>query len=436
MPQLSLLLQQSHRSRLDSSFQSLEKITPVSFFSFENPVLFSLILLGVILSVVFIFYRYVIIPMRKKHLQEQENLKLQQAELMALFTELAPDPIFRFDEKGKIVLANNSAHRIFPHKALLGENVNNILPFITEINIEDIITTGGTINETAILKDRHFQFLVAGVPRFSFCQVYGRDITDLIKTQSDLKSALVRAEESKKLKEFFLSQISHEVRSPLNAIIGYSDLILQDFQHMDPELEESLRSIINNSKRIYRTFDLLLNMSQLQTGKYETRFEKVDILSILKTLQREYHSISTENNTELSIINNAPEHAVNADHYSITQVFSNLIDNAIKFTKNGNINITIYRDANSILCVDIADTGIGIPEDYQRKLFTTFSQADMSYQKPYEGTGLGLALVKSFIDLNMAKIKCDSAPGKGSTFTVIFSGDKKWSYQKQQNQKY
>ncbi|MEW6196946.1 MAG: PAS domain-containing sensor histidine kinase [Bacteroidota bacterium] len=378
----------------------------------------------------FIFYRYVIIPMRKKHLQEQENLKLQQAELMALFAELSPDPIFRFDENGKIVLANNSAHHLFPYKILLGGQVDSILPFMKGFNIHDIITNSKTLNYTTILGDSYYQFIIAGVKKFSVCQVYGRDITELKIKERELKDALVKAEEGKKLKEYFLSQISHEIRSPLNVIIGYSDMFMNEFKHDRPELRDIFLSIINNSKRLYRTFDLMLNMSQLQTGQYEVRYERVNILALLTTIRNELKTFSDEKNIKINLINMLEdEPIVTVDHYSIAQVFINLIDNAIKYTEEGKIDIIIYKE-NLNLCVDISDTGIGIKKDYLNKLFTPFSQADMGYTRPYEGTGLGLALVKGFIDINRAKIKVNSEPGKGSIFTVILDGEKRWGLQK------
>lgn len=423
---LSLLLQVSSKSSLDSSFQSIEKITPVSLFSPENPLLFSLVLIIIIIVVTFVYYRYIIIPLKKKHLQEQENLKLQQAELMALFTELSPDPIFRFDEKGKILLANNSAHKLFPHKILVGEQVEIILPFVKSFDLHDIILGNKVIDHTTLLGESYYQFIIDGVSKFKFCQVYGRDITELKKSERDLKDALTKADESKKLKEFFLSQISHEIRSPLNVIIGYSEILRNELSEKSSEVDNYLIPIINNSKRLYRTFDLMLNMSQLQAGKYQVRYEKVDLFNMLRNLLNEYKSYAEQKRIKLSLFSLIEgDVIVIADHYSIGQIFSNLIDNAIKYTENGSVEIKIYPE-NFNVCIDITDTGIGIPKEYQSKLFTPFSQADMSYTRIFDGTGLGLALVKQFIDINRAKIKVNSEYGRGSTFTVILNGDRKW----------
>lgn len=365
--------------------------------------------------------------MKKRHLKEEENLRLQQAELMALFAELSPDAVFRFDETGKIILANNSAHKIFPHRMLLGEQVQNLLPFINNYNIKEIISNERTLNYTTPLGESHFQFIVEGIKKFNICQAYGRDITGLKNTERDLKEALIKAEESKKLKEYFLAQMSHEIRSPLNVIVGYSDILSDELSNeKKEELGKILRSMKNNSKRLYRTFDLLLNMSQLQTGKYEARFEKVNLFALLKTIQSEFNSMAEEKRLKLNLINKIEaDVTVIVDHYSLTQVFINLIDNSIKYTNEGKIDIVIYRE-NSSVCIDVTDTGKGMSKEYISRIFVPFTQEEMGYSRRYEGTGLGLAIVKSFIDINRAKIKVKSEVNYGSTFTVIINGDKKW----------
>lgn len=373
--------------------------------------------------------------MRKKHLEAEENLKLQQAELMALFASLAPDPIFRTDESGLITLANNSAHKIFPNKTLLGEHVHDILPFTSNYDLTKMILENITLMDTIRIEKSYYQFLIVGSSRFKMCQVYGRDITELALKENQLKSALDKAEESKKLKEFFLAQISHEIRSPLNVIVGYSDLISDELKGTNrDDLSNILRSIKNNSKRLYRTFDLLLNMSQLQTGRYEIRIEKVDLLSILNTIYVEYKSMAEEKGLNLVLNNTLEENViVFCDHYSISQAFNNIIDNAIKYTQGGSIEIKLYRDDGN-LCIDIVDTGKGMSKDFIDQLFTPFTQEEMGYTRRFDGTGLGLAIVKNFIELNDANIKVTSEKERGTKFTVIFNGDKKWNTQTKKNQ--
>ena len=420
-----MLLQQLHKTSLDSSFQSLEKINKNQLFSLDNPIVISLIIIGVILVVTYIYYRYVIIPMKKKHLQEEENLRLQQAELMALFAELSPDPIFRFESSGRIILANNSAHKIFPSRILVGETVHTVLPFLEKYDIKDIIADGKSVSDTFRLGNNYFQFIIEGVKKFNVCQVYGRDISELKHTELELKNALSRAEEAKQLKEYFLAQISHEIRAPLNVIVGYSDILTEELKEFkNDDIANILRSMKNNSKRLYRTFDLLLNMSQLQTGRYDARFEKVDLYAMLETLEADFRSLAEEKNLDLHLNKNIPNGAkVIADHYSISQVFINLIDNSIKYSSSGKIDIVVYKH-DSKTCVDISDTGKGMSKEFIDKLFTPFTQEEMGYTRRYEGTGLGLAIVKSFVEINRAKVKVKSEVNKGTTFTIIFNGEK------------
>ncbi len=409
---------------MDSSFQSLEKIKPVSFLSADNPVLLSLILIVVVLSVSYVFWRYVIVPMHKRHVEEQERLKVQQTELMALFAELSPDPIIRFDNKGKIVLANNSAHKIIPHRMLLGEQIDTILTFMKDYDIEDIIKNDKTVTCTSTIAGNQYQFLIAGISRLNVCQVYGRDISELKKTEHELKIALEKANESRKLKEYFLSQISHEIRSPLNIIIGYADLFVHD-KDIDEEKKHAYLAMINNSKRLYRTFDLLINMSQIQTHQYQLRFERVDLNAVLKTIYNELESHAEEKNLKFIVTSNVNDAIVTADHYSVTQALINLVDNAIKYTEYGKVEVVLDRRDHNLI-IEVSDTGIGIEKDYLEKLFTPFTQADMSYTRLYEGIGLGLALVKHFLELNKAEIKVKSEHKRGSVFTIIFKEGLKW----------
>jgi signal transduction histidine kinase len=363
--------------------------------------------------------------MKRKHLEEEENLRLQQAELMALFAELSPDPIFRFESSGRIILANNSAHKIFPSRILVGETVQTVLPFLSKYDVKDIIADNKSVSDTFRLGNNYFQFIIEGVKKFNVCQVYGRDISELKHTELELKNALSRAEEAKQLKEYFLAQISHEIRAPLNVIVGYSDILAEELvEYKNEDIAGILRSMKNNSKRLYRTFDLLLNMSQLQTGRYDARFEKVDLYSMLETLEADFKSLADEKNLGLSLVRNIPNSAkIIADHYSVSQVFINLIDNSIKYSSSGKIEIVVYKQ-DSDTCVDIRDTGKGMSKEFIDKLFTPFTQEEMGYTRRYEGTGLGLAIVKSFLDINKAKVKVKSEVNKGTTFTIIFNGEK------------
>ena len=362
--------------------------------------------------------------MRVRHIQEEEKIRLQQAELMALFAELSPDLILRFNINGRVVLANNSAHQVFHKKFMLGGQIEDILPKVSRFNYTKLIESDDQEEFTVKINKRYYQFILAGVSKIKVGQLYGRDITELKEKEEELKIALEKAEESQKLKADFLARISHEIRSPLVAIQGYSELIMSDYMdNYSSELKRIFASIDKNSKRLYRTVDLILNMSQLQTGKYEPKLDKVNLSEILSIIHSEFKSSALEKHLTFNL-NQDPDSSlvVTADEYSVKQIFINLVDNAIKFTSKGEVSISIYKE-NSHKCVQIKDTGIGISTQYLETMFTPFSQEKTGYTRPYEGTGLGLALVKNYVDVNKASITVDTDPKSGSSFTVKFKGE-------------
>lgn len=358
--------------------------------------------------------------MRIKHLKAEENIRLQQAELMALFASLAPDLILRFEKGGNIALANNAAHKTFPDENLVGGHVEDVLPILKEFNLEKLIDEGEKKDFTVIINNRFYQFILAGVQQIKVGQLYGRDITELVQKESELKIALEKAEESEKLKADFLARVSHEIRSPLVAIQGYSEYLLDEYSNMEPEFLDIFRSMDKNSKRLFRTMDLIINTSQLTTSKYEPSLSEINIEEMLGVIHSEYKSFAEEKNIIFNLNNTAStKPVVSVDEYSVHQIFVNLVDNALKFTEKGSVDVNIYEE-NSFKCVEIKDTGVGMSNQYIDNLFSPFSQEKTGYTRPYEGTGLGLALVKNYVDINKATITVKSSSNVGSTFTVKF----------------
>lgn len=405
---------------MDSTFQSLEKIAPETLLNFDNPILLSLIIIVVILAIIIIYYKYVIIPLRIKFVEEKQAMQAQHSEMMALFSELSPDPVIRCDVSGKILLSNESANDIFSKKMLLGEYIEKVFPIIRNFDIEKVIDYGLIKNFEHTVDGRHFQFVIAGIPKYNAIQIYGRDISQLKSTQHELKVALSKAKAATKLKEEFLSRISHEIRSPLVSIQGYSELLKSQVDEFGQEYQSIFQSIENNSKRLYRTVELILNMSQVQTGSYESSFKEINIYSVVEKTYREFKSFAEESKIDFTfeaLLDH--ETTIFGDEYSVSQIVVNLIDNAFKYTREGRIFLSLYKQNKSIK-ISIEDTGVGISEKYLNNLFQPFSQEYSGYTRPYDGTGLGLALVKSFVDLNEAKIEVNSEVNVGTKFSVAF----------------
>ncbi|MEW6701930.1 MAG: PAS domain S-box protein, partial [Bacteroidota bacterium] len=250
------------------------------------------------------------------------------------------------------------------------------------------------------------------------------DITEKKKVLDELVKAKHEAEKADRLKSEFLAQISHEIRSPLYVLLSFSEILREKFgDKIDPETADSFNAIETSGKRIIRTVDMVLNMSEIQTGSYEYRPQKIDLLkNVLLVLEKEYRYLAERKKINMKINSSTENAQIVADQYSVTQIFANLIDNAIKYTQRGNIDVSVQRDENEKLIVNVSDTGIGISEHYMSNLFLPFSQEETGYSRSYEGNGLGLALVKKYCEINNAEIFVKSSKGKGTTFSVRFLG--------------
>ncbi|MBI1936938.1 MAG: hybrid sensor histidine kinase/response regulator [Ignavibacteriales bacterium] len=248
------------------------------------------------------------------------------------------------------------------------------------------------------------------------------DMTERKRFEENLRWAKEKAEQSEKLKSEFLAQMSHEIRTPLNIILNYESLLREEFDiKNDPAKKEILDIILFSGKRLIRTVDSILNMSELQAGTYQVSFKEVDVYAnSLKPLYNEYKINADRKHLDFVLNNLCGDTRINTDEYSLTQVFSNLIDNAIKYTENGTVQINLLRDDENHLCVEVADTGIGISEDFRPYIFGAFRQEEHGYTRKYEGSGLGLALVKRYCELIHADIEVDSEKGKGTKFKVRF----------------
>ncbi len=241
------------------------------------------------------------------------------------------------------------------------------------------------------------------------------------KLHEELKKAKNEAEESDRLKSAFLSQISHEVRTPLNTIFNYNSILKELFyEKVEDEYKFIFSSMQSAGERIIRTLDNVVNMSLLDSGEFSISKTTINLEQLLKKLIKEFETFAKSKNIELKFENKVKHCIVLADEYTINLLFQNLIDNAIKFTDSGFVNVVIKKNRTSNLTVAVEDTGKGISKEYLNDLFDIFSQEEIGYTRRYEGAGLGLAIVNEFAKLNDCKIEVKSKVGKGSKFTVVF----------------
>lgn len=247
-----------------------------------------------------------------------------------------------------------------------------------------------------------------------------RDITDRKNNEGELLKAKIDAERSNNLKDAFIANISHEIRTPLNGIIGMSSLLKDTLNNdITEEQDDYLGSINRSSNRIIRTMEMIVNYSRLQVGEFPVSPKPVNLCCIIKQLILEYKHIVENKGLNFVYDCTIPDGYINADEYSITNAISYLLDNAVKFTNQGEIKIRLFEE-NETVVVCIEDTGIGISEEYSRHLFEPYSQEETGYSRSHEGVGLGLSLVKKFLALNNAAISVKSEKGVGTAFKIAF----------------
>ena len=237
---------------------------------------------------------------------------------------------------------------------------------------------------------------------------FGRDVTDTVEAARKLKKAKENAERSERLKSAFLANMSHEIRTPLNAIVGFSRIISEVENPEDKA--EFCRIIEENNERLLHLVNELLDISKIEADMVKFNIQPIAMNELCKEV---YHAFELRCPPEIQLINEATgkEHFAMADKNRTIQIISNLIDNALKFTKRGSIHFG-YKVKGEFLEIYTTDTGIGIASDQLDTIFNRFVKANENIQ----GTGLGLSICKMLVEKMGGQICVESQLGKGTTF--------------------
>ena len=256
------------------------------------------------------------------------------------------------------------------------------------------------------------------------------NVTEEVEAQEQLNSALFRAEEANNSKSEFLAKMSHEIRTPLHAIVGFTDILNK--RNLSEKNEYYVNMVSSSADELLNLVNDILNWAKIDSGNIEIKETIIDINDVCEQIVLNFQRAASEN---LKITFEPLKNPiyVKLDEFRLKQVLNNLLTNAIKFTKKGEVSLVLNymeKGNNVDLIISVNDTGIGIPNDQYERIFKNFEQAKGQNIAEYGGTGLGLAITKLLVQKMKGKISVESEVGLGSKFIIQFENIEKGKFEK------
>jgi PAS domain S-box-containing protein len=353
--------------------------------------------------------------------------------------DIALDAVVTIDDRGLVTGWNPQAEQIFGWKSgeVIGQSLTNTIgpPRYREAHERGIrhyaqTGTGSVLNKrieiTALDRTgREFPIELSITPMHldgkTIFSAFLRDITERKQAEDELRRAQTVAESASRAKTEFLANMSHELRTPLNAIVGTSDLLLKT--SLTSEQRQCALMSQRSSQALLRLVNDVLDLAKIEAGTVRVESAPFDLAELLERTKRLMELRQLRKNVALAftVAPDVPTQ-LEGDGLRLQQILFNLLGNALKFTDEGSVSLTVSRattDAHRpLLRFTVSDTGIGIPADHLEHIFDRFTQVDSGDNRKYGGTGLGLSICKQLVQLMQGTIQVTSEMGKGSTFTV------------------
>ncbi len=374
----------------------------------------------------------------------QLERELRESEKISHFYKMALDnaAIVAFtDASGKITYANEMFSRISGYKVseLLGQDhriLNSGLmgkEFFKQM--WSTISSGQAWNGEICNKAKngsHYWVDTTIIPfkdkdgKIERYMAIRRDITETVKAKEvlqlktkELEDAYIKAEAATKAKSEFLSTMSHEIRTPLNGIIGMTNLLMET--SLDEEQRELASTVSLSGKTLLTIVNDILDFSKIEAGRMELEIVEFEATEYFKDLLKPLKFAAEKKGLDFLISFDGNNSTVVGDQGRVGQILTNLVSNAVKFTRKGHIKVDITfrtQSENTLLVMKVKDTGVGIPGDAKARMFQAFTQAEQSITRHYGGTGLGLSISKRLADMMKGSIRFDSSENQGTEFVV------------------
>ncbi|HED35792.1 MAG TPA: response regulator [Gammaproteobacteria bacterium] len=370
---------------------------------------------------------------QEKHDFIEKTLNTSRRELKGVLENLQ-ETYYRTDLNGLVLFVSSSVELLLGYTAEELTGKNSIDYYINPENrtkfIEALQANNGHVEQypftlkhkdgSTIWLSTNARFLLDENGNIIGIEGTGQSFTARKIAEENLIKAKEQAERANKAKSLFLANMSHEVRTPMNSIVGFTNLLSES--KLDKKQAEYVETINTSMNDLLNIINDILDFSRIESGKMELITQTIDLKAFFESIIRLFSSAAKAKLLDLSYVieGSIPEYII-VDPLRLRQVISNLIDNAIKFTDSGSVTLSISMSqatgsSNNELQVKVTDTGKGIAEKDKERIFTAFCQTNDSIYKPDSGTGLGLAISRQLIELMKGKISLEKPPQQGAIF--------------------
>jgi PAS domain S-box-containing protein len=341
-------------------------------------------------------------------------------------TKYANDMIISVDKRGKILEANQKAFNTYGYSKnellnmelldLSYDKKKDVEVIFSSINNPDGVlfeTNHKRKNGTIIPVEISAKLIKQGEEEILLAII--RDNTERKKLELDLILAKDKAEEMDRLKTTFLSNMSHELNTPMSGIIGFSELLLSE---MDNKNHREMAKIIHkSSKRLNETLNSILDLSKIESQKLDLRYNRIDLVTMIQECKYAFSDAINKKGLKFSVSNEYEKVIINSDMNIIHKILCNIIDNSVKYTNEGEITVALIDNEENAI-IKVTDTGIGIPEENLSQIFEPFRQGSEGLNRKFEGMGLGLTITRKYVELLGGKLKIESKHGNGTVIEI------------------